>query len=749
MSDLTSVRCPRSLPVCDGSGFITTSGYCNICGNPPPGPPSPPPKESIPSDQSDQSERPERSDRSDPLTDPPGAWGTEPPWHGPGGLIDLPQLSELPGLNLSGPPAVMAEGELTAALRRCGNCGSEVARAVGAVPAALEGKCACGQRYSFTVKLAPGDRLGEQGRYEIIGRLAHGGQGWVYAALDHHLSHGETRFWVALKGLLDTENPAALAAAAAERRFLTSVSHPNIVKIRDFVVHDRADYIVMDYVRGMSLARLAKTNPLTPATAVRYVLRLLPALGHLHRLGLIYCDLKPDNVMAVPGDIVLIDLGGARRRDDQTSGFASTAGYRAPELEDRRGPARYPSVASDLFAAARTLAVLVLGSAWDPREYRSSPPDPDRFEVLRRFDSLYRLLAKGMAREPADRFASAEEMRDQLEGILRELHVRAEGAPPGMPRSPWFEAAPHHSPTGHDGLAWTDLPLPRPQVNPDDPVAPALVGLPARDDPRRIVELLAKIEPMTVEVMLARARAALEAGDPAGAGRLLDEIEQGRPPDWRDWRVQWFRGLVALATGDAGAAVSAFDHVCSQVPGELAPRLALAAAAERAGDLRRAATLYDVVSSLDVSAAAAAFGLARCGPPSGRIAAYERVPVFSRAYVESRIRIIALLIEPEPGAVPTPEMLAEAGDVLRELERELAEEQRERLRFDLLSAGTRLVAAGGAAAGATVLDHPLRARDLAFARSESLRRLARLAKTRHERVRRVTEANRLRPWTWW
>ncbi|WP_239339420.1 serine/threonine-protein kinase [Frankia sp. CiP3] len=657
-------------------------------------------------------------------------------------MFELPELPEAPP---SGPPPVLPEEDLPANLRLCGKCGSQVARDGAGSPAALDGMCQCGQPYSFTVKLVPGDLVA--GRYKIIGRLAHGGQGWVYAARDEHLSHGQTELWVALKGLIDTESATARRAADAERRFLTSVSHPNIVKIRDFIVHDGADYTVMDYVRGVPLARLVKNKALPPGDAVRYLLRLLPALGYLHRIDLIYCDLKPDNVMVVSGDLVLIDLGGARRADDMAAGFASTAGFRAPELEyDSRAGAsrRFPSVASDLYAATRTLAALLLGASWNPRKNLPFLPSADTFPVLRRFDSLHRFLRKGMAPDPAARFSTAEEMRDQLVGVLHELHVLDEGAPPDVIVSRCFEASPHDIGTERNSITWTDLAVLR--VNPDDPAAPALLGLPARDDAEKVVAVLATMRPMTLEVRLRQVRAALEAGQPDTAGGLLDGIEQDEPGQWR---ARWYRGLIALATGDAPEAVRAFDHVYSQVPGELAPRVALAAAAEQAEDTQRAAELFDVVSSIDASVTDAALGLARCSRGTERIDAYKRVPPFSRAYVNARMRVIGLLVEPEPGAVPTVETLTEADLLLKELDRELGDERRLRLRYDVLSAGARLASSGTIPTGLTVLDLPLEKRALDTARSATLRELARYAKTRAELVRLVTDANQVRPWTWW
>jgi serine/threonine-protein kinase PknG len=649
----------------------------------------------------------------------------------------------------------MPETTVPASLRRCGNCNAAVARGDGDRPPALDGRCGrCGHPYSFTVKLQPNEIVG---RYKVVGPVAHGGQGWVYAALDRNLAFDgrpdgeQVQSWVALKGLLDTANPEARQAVEAERRFLTSVNHPNIVKIRDFIVHNGADYIVMDYVRGLSLAKVMKQQGrcLPPADAVRYLLRLLPALGYLHRLGLVYCDLKPENVMVTSGDLTLIDLGGVRHQDDRVSPFLSTPEYRAPELDDagHRGDVRrLPSIASDLYAAARTLSVLALGRGLTS-EYRNAVPPADAFPVLGEYDSLRRVLLKGMAREPDDRFGSADEMADELVGVLREIVARTEGSTTPV-ASRWFDGLAHATGEDADGRplapGWSALPML--QVDRDDPARPVLTAMPVRDDPAGFAERLASLTPATREVRLMLARARIEAGRLSDARRVLDRMEKEYP---REWRVRWYQGLAELAAGQPKRAMHAFDHVYAQVPGELAPRLALATAAEAAGDLDRAAELFDVVSRIDGSITSAAFGLARCRhDAAARIEAYERVPQSSRAFVSARMRIIELLVGPDSAAVAISDALERASAILTETEPELRPDQRSKLRLRILNAAERLARSGTAPAGTSVLGCPVKEQDLHLAQEKTLRALARLAPTRGEQIRLVDEANQARPWTW-
>ena len=97
----------------------------------------------------------------------------------------------------------------------------------------------------------PGDLVA--GQYEVAGALAHGGLGWIYLARDRNVSDR----WVVLKGLLNAGDPDALAAAIAEQQFLAQVEHPLIVEIYNFVTHEGAGYIVMEYVGGT----LAQADP--------------------------------------------------------------------------------------------------------------------------------------------------------------------------------------------------------------------------------------------------------------------------------------------------------------------------------------------------------------------------------------------------------------------------------------------------------------------------------------------------------
>ncbi|MBB0246392.1 protein kinase, partial [Streptomyces alkaliphilus] len=269
--------------------------------------------------------------------------------------------------------------------------------------------------------------------YEVVGCLAHGGQGWIYLAVDHPVS----RRWVVLKGLRDTEDEDALTSAIAERRFLAEIEHPGIVRIHNFVEHpdprtgDPDGYIVMEYAGGRSLREIAdarrgagKPRPLPLEQVCAFGIEALDALGHLHGRGLLYCDFKPANVIRTGDRLKLIDLGAVRRIDDTTGTLYGTPGYQAPEV-----PERGVSVASDLHTVAVTLAELGLGIP-----VRAGLPEDDPLfapgtEVPRTHASFHRLVTRGTDPDPALRFGSAAGMAEQLTGVLREVVALTTGVP--------------------------------------------------------------------------------------------------------------------------------------------------------------------------------------------------------------------------------------------------------------------------------------------------------------------------------
>ncbi len=540
---------------------------------------------------------------------------------------------------------VMADPVVPEQRRVCSVCRNLVGQGRDGTVGRTNGFCpGCGARFDFRPMLAPGDLVG--GQYQVVGCLAYGGMGWIYLARDRNLSDR----WVVLKGLLNSGDRDAVAAAIAERRFLAQVDHPLIVQIYNFVTFDGAGYIVMEHVGGASLRRIladrwqaaGRADPLPVDQALAYVLEILPAFSHLHERGLLYCDFKPDNLVCLGESVKLIDLGGVRHADDTVATLFGTVGYQAPEV-----PAEGPSVASDVFTIGRTLAALVLDFKSNTTTYATTLPPMDGHPVLARYDSFHRLLLRACAADPDDRFVSVDELRVQMLGVLREVVAidRGFGAPArGTTGSLLF--TPLTVDVADRPLRASELPALRSDEH--DPMHAWLSGV-SGADPWAWFTVLARAPQTTPEVLVAQAAVAVaaaeEADDRAAAsewwGMARDVVERLLNLDPWDWRAAWLSGRAELARGDVLAARASFNAVYGQVPGEPAPKLALAVACELSGELDLAESLYLVCAATDSTyTSPAAFGLARIrrhrGDLGGARDALEMVRPTRATYAQAR-----------------------------------------------------------------------------------------------------------------
>lgn len=647
------------------------------------------------------------------------------------GLTSIPPVPALDAAQ-----AVLKHPMVPEDKRTCPSCGSPVGRSRDGRPGRTEGFCpSCRAPFSFTPKLTPGDVVG--GQYVVVGAIAHGGLGWVYAAKDRNVSDR----WVVLKGLLNSGDPDALAAAIAERQFLAQVEHPLIVEIYNFVTHEGAGYIVMEYVGGTSLKQLLKDrmraaggryDPLPVDQAIAFVIEVLPAFQYLHDLGLLYCDFKPDNVIQVGDAVKLIDLGGVRRADDLDSPIYGTLGYQAPEVAHVG-----PSVASDLYTIGRTLMVLASEFRGYQGTYVASLPPVDESPLFQRYDSLYRLLLKACAPDPADRFVTADELRVQLLGVLREVvALTHDGAAEHSTSSLLFDVP---SVSG-ETLGWRDLPTPR--RDDSDPAAPWLRTV-SIDDPAQRLAALEKAPTTSPEVLLAIARAALEA---AAYERVDQAVQAMLLEDPWEWRAVYMAGLVALARDETSVAQSAFNAVYGQVPGELAPKLALAFACETSGEADVAESLYVTCARTDANyIAPAAFGLARIRSArrdiAGAVRALDLVPATSRAFTQARRRRAGLLAESGGGLPALADALASIDNLT------LDAVDRSGLQVQVLEAALSDVTEHGPDATISIGGRPASERALRDGLEAAYRELATHTTSRRERVRLVDRANAVRRWT--
>jgi len=452
-------------------------------------------------------------------------------------------------------------------------------------------------------------------------------------------------------------------------------------------------------------------------------------------------------------------MGAVRRMDDYESPLFFTSGYSAPELATHGA-----SVQSDLFTVGRTMAVLSFEFSGYSSKYKTTLPPREEVPLFMLFDSYYRFLKRATHADPERRFASAAEMAEQLKGVLREVMALGTGEPrPGT--STLFSPETHtfgvdavvpeegsHTPPKPDPQDVVEG-LPVPMVDTEDAAA-ALLATTTAAEPRAVIEALKNAPHDSIEVRLRVVRARVALGELAEAHRQLQAaqyiaVKSGFP---HDWRLEWYRGLIELVAGRPKLAHAAFDAVYDELPGEMAPKLARAVAAELLGDYFTAARGYEQVWRTDRSYVSAAFGLARVylaqGARESAIQALESIPAASTHYTAAQVA--AIKIKMRGGAAGTGSLderdLVDAAGWLERLS--LDAERRAKLSAEVLEAAFALVQRrNGQPSHATVLGCQLNERDIRFGLERCYRALARLAQTKEERIALVDKANDVRPLT--
>jgi serine/threonine-protein kinase len=272
------------------------------------------------------------------------------------------------------------------------------------------------------------------GRYVLERRLGSGGMADVWLAEDQELGRR-----VAVKILHEryANDEQFVERFRREATHAAGLSHPNIVSIYDRGTIDGSYYIVMEYVEGRTLKELIVTRGACPVpVAISYVRQVLAALRYAHRQGIIHRDIKPHNVIVDrEGRAKVADFGIARAGASQMTEAGSiigTAQYLSPE--QARGSVVDES--SDLYSTGIVLYELLTGkvpfTGESPVEiamkHLSQPPEPPsahRHEVPHDLDLV---VLRALAKEPVDRYRSAQEMDHDLELVARGESVGTETA---------------------------------------------------------------------------------------------------------------------------------------------------------------------------------------------------------------------------------------------------------------------------------------------------------------------------------
>lgn len=274
-----------------------------------------------------------------------------------------------------------------------------------------------------------GKRL--DGRYEIQELIGVGGMAMVYKAYDN--LDDKT---VAIKILKDEflGNQEFIRRFKNESKAIAVLSHPNIVKVYDVSFGDRIQYIVMEYIDGITLKEyIGQQNVIPWKEAVHFTVQILQALQHAHEKGIVHRDVKPQNIMLLQdGTIKVTDFGIARFSNNETRTMTDKAigsvHYIAPEqarggVTDGKadiysvGVMLYEMLTGKLpFDADSAVSVAIMQLQTEPKPLREINADiPEGIEEI---------TLKAMRKEPRQRYGSAKEMLEAIETFRRNPAIK-------------------------------------------------------------------------------------------------------------------------------------------------------------------------------------------------------------------------------------------------------------------------------------------------------------------------------------
>jgi eukaryotic-like serine/threonine-protein kinase len=260
------------------------------------------------------------------------------------------------------------------------------------------------------------------GRYALTHLIARGGMAQVYRAMDLQLDRP-----VALKVLFPelSVDLTFVERFRREAQAAANLSHPNIVPVFDWGEDDGAYFIVMEFIDGRPLsAVLRDPQPLPPRQIATIGAAVAAALAFAHRHGVVHRDVKPGNVLITPeGDVKVTDFGIARAVNTeesltQTGAVMGTAAYFSPEQAEGKGV----DARSDIYSLGVVLYEMAVGKppftgdspvAVASKHVRDAPVLP-RAANPAVPAALEAVVMKAMAKNPDDRYGSAEELRADL-----------------------------------------------------------------------------------------------------------------------------------------------------------------------------------------------------------------------------------------------------------------------------------------------------------------------------------------------
>ncbi len=269
------------------------------------------------------------------------------------------------------------------------------------------------------------------GRYKIIKKAGTGGMADIFKAEDTILGR-----LVAIKMLHPqfAHDENFVARFRREAQSAASLNHPNIVNIYDWGRADSTYFIVMEYIEGENLKQIiGKSGPLSAEIAVKIMIRVCDALEFAHKHQIVHRDIKPHNIIITKdGTVKVTDFGIARAGSStmtQTGSILGTATYISPEQAQGTAVGKSSDVYSLGIVLYEALTGCVPFEGESPvavafKQVHEPPPLPRSINPAIS-QSLETVILKAMAKNPGERYLSAEEMKADLTRSVKGSPIQA------------------------------------------------------------------------------------------------------------------------------------------------------------------------------------------------------------------------------------------------------------------------------------------------------------------------------------
>ncbi|MDY5502490.1 MAG: Stk1 family PASTA domain-containing Ser/Thr kinase, partial [Gemmiger sp.] len=275
-----------------------------------------------------------------------------------------------------------------------------------------------------------GKRL--DGRYQIESLVGMGGMANVYRGTDTKTGNA-----IAVKVLKEEflDNEELVRRFKNESKAISILSHPNIVKVYDVSVTDRLQYIVMEYVDGITLKEYLKQRggALTWKETVHFATQVLSALQHAHSKGIIHRDVKPQNIMLLAdGSIKMMDFGIARFSRAQSQTVSDKAIGSVHYISPEQAKGDKTDARTDIYSVGVMLYEMLSGKLpfdGDGAVSIAIMQISDKAKPLAQVapnvpEALCQITEKAMEKDPANRYQSAQEMLEAIEAFKRNPSAR-------------------------------------------------------------------------------------------------------------------------------------------------------------------------------------------------------------------------------------------------------------------------------------------------------------------------------------